>query len=540
MLTLCEEKEKCNPYMCLVDLSKAFDCIERDVVYKNLRKAGIPRKIVRIIRDMHLKTRARYKINGSHTKYINTIQGVPQGDPLSPIIFNLVINPMLTELESKGICYIFRWHDKNSQSIMMYADDFACICETREQLQEAINICKKTIDYFNLRANVKKSAVMQFSSDPETRFGHKVFTWGEGGSELPFVSCDDENCRKCLHTDTCIDKKCKQCKKHDRFYKYLGMKYEPHLNWDLQYKKLIKSRASAYNECLELYKDVYTPPELKLAIYKSKEESVDKYGCEVTSISDTQKTNLDMMQMKHLKNVLMCHPSSRNSVLRLMTGVYTYETIRIMRTIGLLKKINKQPSHRGPLKLMRNWEDLYATWLPNEDGTRTIIDVNVTNDKFGRTNCRRVWTDHWEDIYNMSSSAVKRKWCEQERIALESKLTDDTDLPQGTRDYTPGKYKTDPLIEHLSSIKLSQFLNLVNGGHPLYWGLYDCPWCGEESTACHIIDGCGTRNAADYIKIALNTSAHVDQRVLAAECVISFGAKSRKHYMTSWKLQGGT
>ena len=65
---------------------------------------------------------------------------------------------MLTELETKNICYIFRGNIIESQSIMMYADDFACICETKEQLQKAINICKRAIDYFNLRANVKISS----------------------------------------------------------------------------------------------------------------------------------------------------------------------------------------------------------------------------------------------------------------------------------------------------------------------------------------------------------------------------------------------
>ena len=121
---------------------------------------------------------------------------------------------------------------------------------------------------------------------------------------------------------------------------------------------------------------------------------------------------------------------------------------------------------------------------------------------------------------------------------LENKLTEDTDLPQGTRDYTPGKYKTDPLIENLSSIKLSQFLNLVNGGHPLYWGLYNCPWCGEEANACHIIDVCGIRNAADYIRIALNTSAHIDQRILAAERVISFGGEIEKALQDKLEISG--
>ena len=68
------------------------------MIYHNLRMAGVPRKLVNLIADMHKKTKTCYRVDGSKSKYIETIQGVPQGDPLSPIIFNLVINPILNEL----------------------------------------------------------------------------------------------------------------------------------------------------------------------------------------------------------------------------------------------------------------------------------------------------------------------------------------------------------------------------------------------------------------------------------------------------------
>ena len=289
------------------------------------------------------------------------------------------------------------------------------------------------------------------------------------------------------------------------------MKYEPHLNWDLQYKKLIKARASAYNECIELYRDIYTPPELKLRIFMSKEELTDKYGCEVTTMSAEQKKNIDTMQMKHLKNVVMCHQGSRNSLLRMMTDVHTYETIRMIHTIGLLKKIKSQKCHRGPLKLLWNWEDRFATWIPDGKGWRVITSVNVTNDDFRRTNCRQVWADHWRDVYDATKNAVKRKWVAVETKELVTKLKGAVDLSAGTRAYKKLKKGTDPLIGNLSSVKLSQFLNLVNGGHPLYWKKLRCPWCNENSNACHILDECNTHNAATSIGIVLDTSTPINE-----------------------------
>ena len=163
-----------TPYLFFLDLSKAFDMIDRKTVYERLTKVGIPRKIIRLIKNMYSKTKVRYKTDNKHTKYIQTKKGVPQGDPLSTIIFNLVINPMLRELEKANICY--KINKNMGQTLMMYADDFACICESKEQLQEAINICKKCVDFFALKANESKSAGMQFIENCNI-YTPTHFTW---------------------------------------------------------------------------------------------------------------------------------------------------------------------------------------------------------------------------------------------------------------------------------------------------------------------------------------------------------------------------
>ncbi len=135
-----------------------------------------------------------YRSGKTRSKYIETIQGCPQGDPLSPIIFNLVINPMLDHLESKKLCRVLRCGERNTDSLYMYTDDFICICNNKEDLQECINWCSKCINYFNLRANLKKSAVMKFfkKGTRDTTITHfvkmELFTWGENGPTLPNVT----------------------------------------------------------------------------------------------------------------------------------------------------------------------------------------------------------------------------------------------------------------------------------------------------------------------------------------------------------------
>ena len=235
----------------------------------------------------------------------------------------------------------------------------------------------------------------------------------------------------------------------------------------------------------------------------------------------------------------MCHQSSKNSLLRLMTGIHTYETVRIMRTIGLLKKINNQKTHRGPRKLLQNWEDWYATWSYDpETDTRKIRDVCVSDPDFLITNCRKIWAEHWRDVYYTAKTRVNKKWIKKEEEALYKHLKLDIKIPGASSNYKKPEKGIDPLICHLNSIELSQFLNLMNGGHPIYWKKRECPWCGCTSDGRHILEQCVYNNCDEWMSIAMNTENDIDIRVNAAKEVILFGGMMENALGTGLQLTG--
>ena len=74
-------------YMVFVDLEKAFDSIDREVLCKILRHYGIPEKIVRMIRIFYEGFQARVLHEGEMTESFSMCTGVRQGCLLSPLLF---------------------------------------------------------------------------------------------------------------------------------------------------------------------------------------------------------------------------------------------------------------------------------------------------------------------------------------------------------------------------------------------------------------------------------------------------------------------
>ena len=76
-----------------IDLKKAFDSANHLKLEEVLNNTGIPRKITMIVVNM-------YRGNGLYLRTgekISIERGVLQGDPLSPTLFNLVLDAALKE-----------------------------------------------------------------------------------------------------------------------------------------------------------------------------------------------------------------------------------------------------------------------------------------------------------------------------------------------------------------------------------------------------------------------------------------------------------
>ena len=94
-----------------IDAEKAFDKIQHTFMIKKktLQKAGIEETYFNIIKAIYDKSTANIILNGEKLKAFPLKSGTRQGCPLSPLLFNVVLEVLATairaEKEIKGIPY---------------------------------------------------------------------------------------------------------------------------------------------------------------------------------------------------------------------------------------------------------------------------------------------------------------------------------------------------------------------------------------------------------------------------------------------------
>jgi hypothetical protein len=81
-----------------IDIAKAFDTIPHRVIGDALHRKGIPEAITGLIENSYENVHTTIT-QGCHQVPMRIRRGVKQGDPLSPFIFNAVLEPLLLQLE---------------------------------------------------------------------------------------------------------------------------------------------------------------------------------------------------------------------------------------------------------------------------------------------------------------------------------------------------------------------------------------------------------------------------------------------------------
>ena len=84
-----EHKQKC--FFVFIDLKKAYDSVPRECLWLVLAKAGIPDKLIAIIRGFHEGMTASLRLAGgsSDTQPISVENGLRQGCCMAPVLFNI-------------------------------------------------------------------------------------------------------------------------------------------------------------------------------------------------------------------------------------------------------------------------------------------------------------------------------------------------------------------------------------------------------------------------------------------------------------------
>ena len=78
------------PYMRFIDLQKACDYVDRELLWVVLARSGVLDNFLTVICQFHEGTRARVRTDdGEHSEWFDITQGLRQGCVLSPLLFKI-------------------------------------------------------------------------------------------------------------------------------------------------------------------------------------------------------------------------------------------------------------------------------------------------------------------------------------------------------------------------------------------------------------------------------------------------------------------
>ena len=154
-----------NDMIISIDAEKAFDKIQHPFMIKTFQKVGIEATYLNLIKTVYDKPTANIILNGEKLKPFPLRSGTRQGSPLSPLLFNIVLEVLATaireEKEIKGIQI-----RKEEIKLSLFADDMILYIEipkdATRKLVELINEFGKVARY---KINAQKSLAFLYTND---------------------------------------------------------------------------------------------------------------------------------------------------------------------------------------------------------------------------------------------------------------------------------------------------------------------------------------------------------------------------------------
>ena len=145
-----------------LDVAKAFDSVSHERVEMALRQVGIPRGLGKLLMDT---LRGNTTVFGADERIVRIRRGVLQGDPLSPMIFNFVMDTAIRSLDDR----IGGSLGGTKVPQLLFADDAVLFGETLDGLQRNVDVFSRSLLTFGLSMNATKCAAVHIRVDGKAK-----------------------------------------------------------------------------------------------------------------------------------------------------------------------------------------------------------------------------------------------------------------------------------------------------------------------------------------------------------------------------------
>lgn len=276
-------------YCCFIDYKKAFDTINRSLLWGKLIEKEINGKILKVVYNMYENAKSCVKEKSLVSGLFACNMGVRQGENLSPFLFAIFLNDFEHVLRSKYNGLRTFEHLSSILSTnevvfflnlytLLYADDTLVLAETPAEMQLAMNEVHAYCDRWELSINQTKTKVVIFSRGKvKTEYNFKMGNFD--------IATSSEYC-------------------------YLGILF----NFNGKFSKAVCERITPARKAMyglnEKALNLQLAPDIHIDLFDKMVMPIFLYGCEIWGYGNNEP--LEIFYRKFLKRVLGLNKSTPN------------------------------------------------------------------------------------------------------------------------------------------------------------------------------------------------------------------------------------
>ena len=291
-------QEKCrlyseDLYLLFIDLTKAFDTVNRPGLWAILEKVGCPKLFVDLIRSFHDDMKVTVREGTEKSPAFGVTSGTKQGCVLAPTLFSIFFSLMLhvafkdatdgVDIKSRfdrGLCSAKSSHFNAPTKVqvstirdLLFADDCALAACSQEALQRLCDCFAAAARRFGLTISIKKTEALYQPAPGNVYLPPAIEI---EGTQLNAV----------------------------KNFKYLGSISSNDASIDAEITARIAKATSAFGRLVKrLWTNRGIRLDTKIAVYKAAVVTSLLYGCETWTLNKKQITRLEKFHQTTLRKI---------------------------------------------------------------------------------------------------------------------------------------------------------------------------------------------------------------------------------------------